>query len=69
MRGSKAKTLRAIAYEGTVRKYGCNREYRMVRSPGQHHHKMPLTIIADDERYLYQALKGRRVQLNADALD
>ena len=65
MRGSKAKKLRKLAYEGTVRKYGCNREYEMVLSPGQHNHKMPLTIIADNERYLYQALKGRRVQLDA----
>jgi hypothetical protein len=38
----------------------------MVKSPGQYRHKMPLTIIADTERYLYQALKGRRVDLSGD---
>jgi len=65
MRGSKAKILRAIAYQGTARKYGNNREYSMVKSPGQHRHKIPWTIIADDERYFYQALKGRRVRLDA----
>jgi hypothetical protein len=63
MRGSKAKILRALAYEGSARKYGHNRLYEMVKSPGQWRHKMALTIIADEERYLYQALKGRRVQL------
>jgi hypothetical protein len=63
MRGSKAKTLRAIAYQGTSMKYGNNRMYEMVKSPGQHRHKIPRTIIADNMRYFYQALKGRRVQL------
>jgi hypothetical protein len=62
MRGSKAKKLRAIAYQGKASKYGHNRLYEMVKCPGQHRHKMPLTIIADDERYLYQALKGRRAR-------
>jgi hypothetical protein len=62
MRGSKAKKLRAIAYQGTARKYGNNRLYEMVECPGQHRHGMRLTIIADDERYLYQALKGRRAR-------
>ncbi len=66
MRGSKAKTLRAIAYQGTSRKYGRNREYEMVKSPGQHRHKIPLTIIADTERYFYQSLKGRRMVLPGD---
>ena len=67
MRGKKAKILRAIAYKGTANKYGRNREYEMVKSPGQHRHKIPLTIIADDERYFYQALKGRRVRLDANS--
>jgi len=66
MRGSKAKKLRAIAYEGTPAKYAHNREYSHVKSPGQHRHRMPLTIIADDQRYFYQALKGRRLQLESD---
>jgi hypothetical protein len=66
MRGKRAKILRAIAYEGTVRKYSNNREYEMVKSPGQHRHQIPLTIIADEERYFYQALKGRRVKLESD---
>ena len=66
MRGSKAKKLRAMAYEGTARKYSNNREYQMVLSPGQHNHKMPLTIITDTERYFYQALKGRRAVLPGD---
>jgi hypothetical protein len=69
MRGSKAKKLRAIAYQGTAKKYGNNREYSMVKCPGQHRHSMPLTIIADEERYLYQALKGRRVELSGTDLD
>jgi hypothetical protein len=64
MRGSKAKTLRAIAYGGTAKKYGNNREYEMLVCPGQHRHKIPRTIIADDQRYLYQALKGRRSRLD-----
>jgi hypothetical protein len=63
MRGSKAKALRAIAYQGTARKYGNNRMYEMLKSPGQHRHSMPLTIIADEERYFYQALKGRRANV------
>jgi hypothetical protein len=63
MRGSKAKKLRAIAYQGTARKYGRNRLYEMVKCPGQYRHTMQLTIIADDERYLYQALKGRRADV------
>jgi hypothetical protein len=62
MRGSKAKKLRAIAYQGTSRKYSNNRLYDTVECPGQHRHGMKLTIIADDERYLYQALKGRRAR-------
>jgi hypothetical protein len=66
LRGSKAKVLRAIAYEGTAMKYSRNREYEMVKCPGQWRHKMPLTIIADDMRYYYQALKGRRGQLESD---
>jgi len=66
MRGSKAKKLRALAYSGTARKYSHKREYSMVKSPGQHRHTMPMTIIADDERYLYQSLKGRRVDLGID---
>ena len=60
MRGSKAKKLRELAYEGTSMKYSRNREYETVKSPGQWRHRMPLTIIADDQRYFYQALKGRR---------
>jgi hypothetical protein len=63
MRGAKAKILRAIAYEGTSRKYGNNRMYEMVKSPGQWRNTMPRTIIADEERYLFQALKGRRTRL------
>lgn len=68
MRGSKAKILRRIAYEGTAAKYGRNREYSHVKSPGQHRHRMPLTIIADDQRYFYQALKGRRTDLSGTDL-
>jgi hypothetical protein len=65
MRGKKAKILRAIAYQGTARKYGRNREYEMVKSPGQWRHPVPRTIIADDERFMYQSLKGRRVRLES----
>lgn len=65
MRGSKAKKLRELAYEGSARKYSRNRLYEAVESPGQWRHRRQGTIIADDERYLYQALKGRRVQLES----
>ena len=68
MRGKKAKILRNIAYQGTAKKYGHNRLYEMVKSPGQHRHRMPLTIIADGDRYLYQALKGRRADLSGTDL-
>ncbi len=64
MRGTKAKKLRDVAYKGTALKYSRNRLYEMVVSPGQHRHKIPRTIIADDERYLYQALKGRRADIH-----
>jgi hypothetical protein len=64
MRGKRAKAIRRIAYDPPVLKYGRNREYEMVKCPGQHRHKMPLTIIADNDRYLYQALKGRRADLS-----
>jgi len=64
MRGSKAKKLRDVAYKGTAMKYGRNRLYEMVKCPGQHRHNLRLTIIADDERYLYQALKGRRADIH-----
>lgn len=70
MRGKKAKAIRRIAYrKNTTMKYACNREYRMVKSPGQHRHPMPMTIIADDERFLYQALKGRRYPPDEIVLD
>lgn len=68
MRGTKAKKLRRLAYEGTVMKYSCNREYSVVKCPGQHRHQMPLTVIADNLRAFYQALKGRRTIPHADAL-
>lgn len=68
MRGKKAKALRDIAYKGTAQKYGRNRMYEMVVCPGQHRHKIPMTIIADDERYLYQALKGRRADIHGTSV-
>lgn len=68
MRGIKAKTLRELAYGGTAMKYSRNREYSMTVCPGQHRHKIPLTIIADDQRYFYQALKGRRASVG-DVMD
>ena len=66
MRGKRSKIFRRIAYGGSVRKYSHNREYQMVKCPGQHRHKIPMTIIADEERYLYQSLKGRRMALESD---
>lgn len=70
MRGKRAKACRRLAYrKSPVMKYSSNREYRMVKSPGQHRHQMPLTIIADDERFLYQALKGRRISGDDIVLD
>lgn len=61
MRGVKAKKLRALAYADTpVMKYSRNREYSVVVCPGQWRHKLPLTIIADNQRAFYQMLKGRR---------
>jgi len=68
MRGKRAKILRKIAYQNPVMKYSRNREYESVVSPGQHRHKMPLTIITDNERYMYQALKGRRGDLSGTDL-
>lgn len=63
MRGIKAKKLRRLAYGDTAMKYSANREYSLVKCPGQYKHRIPRTIIADDMRFFYQALKGRRVQL------
>lgn len=60
MRGKKAKKLREVVYQGSAMKYTRNREYSMVKSPGQWRHNKPLTIIADEDRHLYQTLKGRR---------
>jgi len=69
MRGKRAKILRKIAYaDNPVMKYARNREYENVVCPGQHRHKVPLTIIADNERYMYQALKGRRGDLSGTNL-
>ena len=70
MRGSKAKILRKIAYRNNpVMKYANNREYRMEKSPGQHRHPVPRTVVADDERFLYQTLKGRRGSADVSILD
>lgn len=55
MRGSKAKLLRRLAKEDRE----C-REYQEVRSPQQRKHPFPSTIIANEERFFYQTLKGRR---------
>jgi hypothetical protein len=70
MRGKKAKQLRALAYaDAPVLKYTNNREYSMVRSPGQWRHRFPATIIADNHRAFYQALKGRRTLPDGAYLD
>jgi hypothetical protein len=63
MRGKKAKFLRRLVWGKSPMKLSHNREYRMSACPNQHRHKMPLTILTDDERYLYQALKGRRYRI------
>jgi len=60
MRGVKAKRLRRLAYDPPVMKYSRNREYMSVRSPGQSELGWAGTIITDEQRYLYQTLKGRR---------
>lgn len=69
MRGSKAKKLRALAYaDAPVMKYSKNREYSGVMSPGQWRHRTPLTVIADNYRAFYQALKGRRTLYSGTSL-
>jgi hypothetical protein len=64
VRGKKAKKLRKLAYGGSAEKYGNNTEYSLTKCPGQYRHKRATTIISDDKRYFYQALKGRRYQLD-----
>jgi len=49
-----------MAYDPPAMKYSHNREYMSVRSPGQSKLGWAGTIIADEQRYLYQTLKGRR---------
>lgn len=64
MRGKKAKLLRKIAYSQKigdaifVLDYN-DREYEYVDSPNRHR-SLNKTCIADEQRYLYQSLKGRR---------
>lgn len=60
MRGSKAKKLRRLAYDPIAYQYARNRQYIAVHSPGQSKLGWAGTIIADEMRYLYQTLKGRR---------
>jgi hypothetical protein len=60
MRGSKAKALRRVAYNPPTMKYAHSRLYTVVRSPGQTKLGWAGTIIADEQRYLYQTLKNRR---------
>jgi len=60
MRGSRAKKLRRMAYDPLTMQYSHNREYMVVRSPGQSKLGWAGTVIADEMRYLYQTLKGRR---------
>jgi hypothetical protein len=66
MRGSRAKMLRRMAYDPPTMKYAHSRLYTVVRSPGQGELEWAGTIIADEQRYLYQTLKGRR-PYNVDA--
>lgn len=63
MRGKKAKFIRKLVYGDSPEKYSNNREYKLTTCPNQYRHDNPLTILADDKRYFYQALKGRRYQL------
>jgi hypothetical protein len=58
--------LRRMAYDPPAMKYSHNREYKVVKSPGQHKHPFPRTVIADGQRYLYQTLKERRPYYDAD---
>jgi hypothetical protein len=59
MRGSRAKKLRRLAYNPIAYQYSRNREYMVVKAPGQWQ-GAPGTVIADEMRYLYQTLKERR---------
>jgi hypothetical protein len=60
MRGKRAKMLRRLAYDPIAYMYSHNRTYTVVRSPGQSKLGWAGTVIADEMRYLYQTLKGRR---------
>ena len=60
MRGSRAKRLRREAYGEGALKYPNNRTYQTVVCPGQHRHPVAMTKIADEYRFYYQFLKGRR---------
>jgi hypothetical protein len=60
MRGTVAKRLKRLAFNPPAMKYSHNRKYMVVRSPGQGKATAPRTVIADEQRYLYQTLKGRR---------
>lgn len=57
MNGKRAKMLRRIAYGDHDPR---DVEYKMVVCPNQYRHKSPNTIIADEKRFMYQTLKGRR---------
>jgi len=64
MRGKKAKLLRKIAYTQRVGKAIVtldfrDREYDWVDPPGRWR-SLNKTCIADEQRFMYQALKGRR---------
>ena len=63
MRGKRAKMLRKLVYGDDPAKYTNNREYSLTKCPGQYRHQLELTILADDKRYLYQVLKGRRYKI------
>ena len=65
MRGSRTKKFRRMAYDPITYQYSHNRQYIVVRSPGQSKLGLPGTVIADEMRYLYQTLKGRRAYSDA----
>jgi len=61
MNGKRAKLYRKIAYGGVGRRTEEDPVmYQFVACPGQSKRKPPRTIIADEKRFMYQTLKGRR---------
>ena len=64
MNGKRAKALRRMVYwtdvGGVIYKLDHrDREYEMV-DPPKRHRSLNKTMIADEQRHLYQTLKGRR---------